>query len=190
MDLIPIREQTTIAGSPEEVWPLVADPTAVVKCIPGATLEVQRPDGVYPASITVKFGPTVATFSGEVTVIYDNAARRCTVEGRGIDERGASSALVSAVVSLSGDTDCVLVVDGGFSVAGPLETFANAGGVYVARALLAEFAANVAKLVGREQASAADASSSPPPAPAALHGGRLLWRAFAGWLRQLIFGKG
>ena len=38
-------------------------------------------------------------------------------------------------------------------VTGPLETFANAAGVHLARAILAEFAENVAKLVA-EQAAA------------------------------------
>jgi hypothetical protein len=40
----------------------------------------------------------------------------------------------------------VLKVEGNFNVTGPLETFANAGGVHVARAILAEFAENAPKV--------------------------------------------
>jgi hypothetical protein len=87
----------------------------------------------------------------------------------------------------------VLAVDGGFNVAGPLETFASAGGVHVARALLAEFAKNMATVVAAKRAGSAQSgatapvpASAPVPAAAELQGGRLLWRAFLGWLRQLL----
>jgi hypothetical protein len=62
-------------------------------------------------------------------------------------ERGASRALASGVVTVSGRDVTELAVDGSFTVSGPLETFAHAGGVHVARALLAEFSANLAKRV-------------------------------------------
>ena len=47
---------------------------------------------------------------------------------------------------MTGDRTTLLIVEGHFNVTGPLETFANAGGVHLARAILAEFAENVAKL--------------------------------------------
>ena len=189
-NLTPIREQTTISGSIAEVWPLLSDPALVASCIPGTTLEAQRPDGIYPAAITVKFGPTVATFTGELKVTYNHEAHRCEVEGRGIDGRGASNVLVAVTVSLEGASSTELVVDGGFSVSGPLENFASSGGVYVARALLAEFAANMAQVIRQRQGGDAGGAEPLPAAPAAeLRGGSLLWRAFLGWIRQLIFGK-
>ena len=55
------------------------------------------------------------------------------------------------------------VIDGQFSVSGPLETFANAGGVHVARALLAEFSANIAKQVSIRSAVSNRRSSSLQP---------------------------
>jgi carbon monoxide dehydrogenase subunit G len=189
-DLIPISEKTSIPGSPDEVWPLLSDPNAVVLCVPGAAITAQRPDGTYEATITVKFGPTTARFSGEVIVNYDHAARHCNVEGRGIDQRGASRALVSLLVGIEGKDSSVLSVDGGFNVAGPLETFASAGGVHVARALLAEFAKNMAAVVEtkRMQSPQASATALPQDKPVAaeLHGGKLLWNAFLSWLSQLF----
>ena len=56
------------------------------------------------------------------------------VEG---DVAGASRALANGVVRISGADTTELAIDGSFTVSGPLETFANAGGVHVARALLA-----------------------------------------------------
>ncbi|GGG27045.1 hypothetical protein GCM10010964_13700 [Caldovatus sediminis] len=202
--MVSISERTEIPAPLDEVWPLLSDPATVASCIPGAQLAPDQGDGLWRGSIRVKFGPTVAVFRGEATLDFDHGARRCTIEGRGIDQRGASRALASGVITASGGPTTVLDIDGSFTVTGPLETFANAGGVHVARALLAEFSGNMAKVVaerrgagpapaaaegaGREPAAPPQA---PPRAPAAaeLSAARLLWRAFLSWLRSL-FGKG
>ena len=189
--MIPLSEQFTIPGPPEEIWPLLRDPALVASCIPGAALTTQAPDGVYQGTVTVKFGPTIAVFRGEATLTYDDAARRCTIEGRGIDQRGASRLLVSSVVTAGGTDTTLVTMDGGFSVTGPLETFAQAGGVHVARALMGEFAKNIARIVEERRVPAAGAAASPsptPPSAGSIGAGALLWKAFLGWLKQ-IFSK-
>lgn len=194
--MIAIREDVTIPSPPEAVWPLLSDPALVASCIPGATLVKAGEDGAYQGTMRVRFGPTVATFRGEARLAYDHAARRCTIEGRGIDGRGASRANASGVVEASGEAATVLKVEGNFTVTGPLETFANAGGVHLARAILAEFAANMAKLIAERTTPAVEAQTEPAAAPAAppqageLRAGGLLWRAFLSWLRQVFRGKG
>jgi carbon monoxide dehydrogenase subunit G len=180
-----LSEKTTIPSPAGLVWPLLRDPALVASCIPGATLSPDQGDGLWRGSVRVKFGPTVAVFRGEASLVFDDAARTCTIEGRGIDGRGASRALASGVVKVSGNDTTELGIDGSFSVSGPLETFANAGGVHVARALLAEFSANIAKQVGSPAVAAPPPEAAPSPAPAAELGGfGLLWRAFLSWLRS------
>ena len=76
----------------------------------------------------------------------------------------------------------VLKVEGNFNVTGPLETFANAGGVHLARAILAEFAENIARLMAEQTigatgeaapfAEAAATASAPPPKSLAAQAGR------------------
>ena len=201
--MVALTERTTIPLPAAEVWPLLSDPSLVASCIPGATLAPDQGDGLWRGNIRVKFGPTVAVFRGEASLAFDHAARQCTIEGRGIDGRGASRALASGVVKVTGDEVTELAVDGSFTVSGPLETFANAGGVHVARALLAEFSTNMAKLaterrvppIGASAAAPAEAAPAPPPpappppAAAELSGGRLLWQAFLSWLRSLTGNK-
>ena len=197
--MVALTEKTTIALPADEVWPLLSEPALVASCIPGAELAPDQGDGLWRGSIRVKFGPTVAVFRGEAGLTFDHAARTCTIEGRGIDGRGASRALASGTVKVSGKETTELAIDGSFTVSGPLETFANAGGVHVARALLAEFSANIAKLVAERRPAAAPVAASArrrrrlprhralattPPA-AELSGRRLLWRAFLSWLRSL-----
>jgi carbon monoxide dehydrogenase subunit G len=179
--MISIREEITIA---QAVWPLLSDPAVVASCIPGATLTKADDKGAYQGTMRVKFGPTVAQFRGEAKLAYDHTARRCTVEGRGIDGRGASRANATGIVEATGAETTLLKVEGNFHVTGPLETFANAGGVHLARALLAEFAANVAKLM-----DAQDGEAQPLDEAAALSGGKILSRAAASWVREKFSGK-
>ena len=201
-----ISEQTRIPSPLAEVWPLLSDPATVAGCIPGAQLAPDQGDGVWRGSIRVRFGPTAAVFRGEATLAFDHEAHRCTIEGRGIDQRGASRALSSGtILAQEEDGATLLTVSGGFTVTGPLETFANAGGVHLARALLAEFSANMAKLVEERRAAApvaappAPADAAPamppptPPPPAAapeISAVRLLWQALKSWLRSLFDTKG
>ncbi|MCA3408070.1 MAG: SRPBCC family protein [Roseomonas sp.] len=206
-----ISEQTLIPAPLGVVWPLLSDPAEVAACIPGAQLAPSTGDGLWRGSIKVKFGPTTAAFRGEAKLEYDHDAHRCRIEGRGIDQRGASRALANGDVLAVAEGDATrLTVNGSFTVTGPLETFANAGGVHVARALLAEFANNMANRAmaaapaaapvveqSAPEAPAAVAPAapappppSPPPAPAAeLNAFGLLWRAFLSWISSL-FGKG
>jgi carbon monoxide dehydrogenase subunit G len=204
-----ISEQTLIPAPLGVVWPLLSDPAEVAACIPGAQLAPSTGDGLWRGSIKVKFGPTVAAFRGEAKLDYDHDAHRCSIEGRGIDQRGASRALATGEVLAAAEGNSTrLTVNGGFTVTGPLETFANAGGVHVARALLAEFANNMANRAMAAMPAATPAASDnganapsmaaapaappapPPPAPAAeLNAFGLLWRAFLSWISSL-FGKG
>lgn len=198
-----VTETTTIPSPADKVWPLLRDPALVASCIPGATLSPDQGDGMWRGSIRVKFGPTVAVFRGEASLAFDDAAKTCTIEGRGIDGRGASRALASGLVRVSGGDTTELAIDGTFSVSGPLETFANAGGIHVARALLAEFSANMAKKLAEQTppvppatippdgaaplaappGSTAPSPPSAPPLAAEISGFGLLWRAFLSWLR-------
>ena len=208
-----ISEQTLIPAPLSVVWPLLSDPAEVASCIPGAQLAPSTGDGLWRGAIKVKFGPPTAAFRGEAKLDYDHEAHRCRIEGRGIDQRGASRALANGEVLAAAEGDGTrLTVNGSFTVTGPLETFANAGGVHVARALLAEFANNMANramaaapaatpvpepaLPGAADAPAPQAAAPapppapPPPAPAAeINAFSLLWRAFLSWLSGL-FGKG
>jgi carbon monoxide dehydrogenase subunit G len=208
-----ISEQTLIPAPLSVVWPLLSDPAEVASCIPGAQLAPSTGDGLWRGAIKVKFGPTTAAFRGEAKLDYDHEAHRCRIEGRGIDQRGASRALANGEVLAAAEGGGTrLTVNGSFTVTGPLETFANAGGVHVARALLAEFANNMANramaaapaatpvpepaLPGAADAPAPQAAAPapppapPPPAPAAeINAFSLLWRAFLSWISSL-FGKG
>src|SRR5215472_2337248 len=194
--MISIREEIAISMPPDVLWPILSDPQMVASCIPGAVLTKSGEGDIYQGTMRVKFGPTVALFRGEAKLAYDHPGRRCTIQGRGIDGRGASRANASGTVEASGGDTTLLKVEGHFNVTGPLETFANAGGVHLARAVLAEFAENVATVVAEqahppapgpdpltasmdtERGETTQRNQAITPAASALKGGRVLWRAF------------
>lgn len=190
--MILLVEEFDIPGPPEAVWPLLSDPIVVASCIPGATLESDDAAGSFRGSMKVKFGPTAVVFKGQIELIYDHDQRRCTIRGRGIDQRGASRANAYGTVSISGTDTTHGVLQGGFGLTGPLETFARTGGLHVARALLAEFVKNMTRIVVERAAATPAAATlresgsmlSNSGSGTALSAFSLLRSALLGWVRQ------
>ena len=181
--MIDLKEQFVVAATPDEVWPLMSDPAVVAACIPGAELNELTPEGAHRGKITFKFGPTVAVFRGEAKLTYEHAVKRCLIEARGIDQRGASRARARFEVDAKGADTTEVTLDGGYEVAGPLEMFASAGGVYVARVLLAEFAANLLRVIEQRRAGAGDAV---PEQAQAASGAKILGRALLDGARGIM----
>ena len=117
-----LKEKFSIAAPPDEVWPLMSDPAVVAACIPGAELNELTPEGAHRGKVTFKFGPTVAVFRGETRLTYDHAAKRCLIEARGIDQKGASRARARFEVAATGSETTDVTMEGTFDVAGPLES--------------------------------------------------------------------
>lgn len=184
--MIDLKEKFSVPAPPDEVWPLMSDPAVVAACIPGAELTELTPDGAHRGKVTFKFGPTVAVFRGEAKLTYDHPVKRCLIEARGIDQKGASRARARFDLEARGaDTTEVteVTLEGGFEVAGPLEMFASAGGVHVARALMKDFAANIANVIEQRRASGTDAVLEQAPAAS---GTKIIGRALLDGARDLV----
>jgi carbon monoxide dehydrogenase subunit G len=172
---VELKESFSIAAPPDEVWPLMSDPAVVAACIPGAELNERTADGGYRGKVTFKFGPTVAVFRGETRLTYDHAVKRCSIDARGIDQKGASRARAQLELQAQGAETTEVSVEGTFDMAGPLETFASAGGVHVARALMKDFATNITTAIEQRRAGGSDAvPEDAPPASGTKIIGRVL----------------
>lgn len=180
--MIELKEKFSVPAPPDEVWPLMSDPAVVAACIPGAELTELTADGAHRGKVTFKFGPTVAVFRGEAKLTYDHPVKRCLIEARGIDQKGASRARARFDLEARGTDTTDVTMEGGFEVAGPLEMFASAGGVHVARVLMAEFAANIANVIERRRLG--DTTDVGNAAPAS--GTKILGRALLDGARGLI----
>lgn len=187
--MITIREQFEVAAPLEQVWPLLSDPSFVVTCVPGATLVADRGGDTYDGALSVKFGPVVATFNGTAQIKFDHPGRSCTIEARGQDQRGASRASASAAVTTTEqDGRTTVLVEGGFTINGPLAQFARTGGQHLAREMLAEFSRNLAQRLAPSAPTGEAKETIPLTSQPArqLSGFGLMWRVLLRWMRGLL----
>ena len=101
--MIEISQRFVVPAPPDEVWAVLADPHAVVECIPGAALDEDLGDGGYRGSLSVRFGPLRVRFTGSVTLELDEAERAGQITGQGRDAQGGTKD-ISAEVIVSGKT--------------------------------------------------------------------------------------
>jgi carbon-monoxide dehydrogenase small subunit len=185
-----IHRAFTIARTPDEVWAFFADLDHVVRCLPGARLSQPPAGDRIEGVMAVKLGPITARFAGAGQVTRDEAARRGTIMGAGMDQAGGSHATGELEYGVepdgAGGTRVTMTVRALLS--GPLAQFSRGGIVedLVAR-MTQEFARNLeATLAG----AAAPASEAPLQAGALLRTvlfGRIkaaLRRLFGGWTRS------
>ena len=77
----------------EKVWAILSDPRKVATCVPGAQITGQVDEKTYQGAISVKVGPSVTNYKGDVQIVrLDAAAREIEILGKGQDVRGRGSA--------------------------------------------------------------------------------------------------
>src|SRR5215472_10850880 len=77
----------------EKVWAFLSDPRKVVTCVPGAQITEQVDDKNYKGAISVKVGPSVTDYRGEVQIVrLDAQNHEIEILGKGQDVRGRGSA--------------------------------------------------------------------------------------------------
>jgi carbon monoxide dehydrogenase subunit G len=90
----------------EEVWTFLSDPRKVVTCVPGAQITEQVDERTYKGSISVKVGPSVTDYRGEVQVVrLDPEAHEIEILGKGQDVRGKGSASMKMTGKLTATPD-------------------------------------------------------------------------------------
>jgi uncharacterized protein len=87
-------EKTFQVNEPiEKVWVFLSDPRKVATCVSGAKITEQVDEKTYKGSISVKVGPTVTDYNGEVQIVrLDAANHEIEILGKGQDVRGRGSA--------------------------------------------------------------------------------------------------
>ncbi len=77
----------------ERVWSFLSDPRKVASCVPGAQITDQVDDKTYKGTISVKLGPSVTDYRGEVQIVrLDSEHHEIEILGKGQDVRGRGSA--------------------------------------------------------------------------------------------------
>ena len=160
------------------VWAAIHDPVLVAACVPGARL-VSVVGECLTGEVRATLGPIETLFTGEGTMVFDEADRRAEISGGGRDTRTGSRLSARAVLKLrdldSNATQATLSIE--YTLRGPLAQFARG-------AVVREFAAQIAEITARNLATRLRGET--PEAPRRLSIGGLTLRAIWRRLRAVL----
>jgi len=182
-------EKTFQVSEPvEKVWSLLSDPAKVASCVPGAQITEKIDDKTYKGSISVKVGPSVTDYKGEVQILrLDPQNHEVEIQGKGQDVRGRGSASMTMTGKLA-------VVDGGatqvtsiseVNVVGILAQMGSRVITEVSNIMFDKFTQNFQELLQQQptgQPAAVVAETKPEPVEA----GSIAWQAIKQMFRRLL----
>ena len=168
-----MTQRLRIAAPLEAVWQAVQNPALIAGCVPGASLTEQQ-EGKIAGELALALGPMQARFVGRATLGF-GPGHVAWVQGEGRDALSGTrlTARVDATAQADGPGAAVLVLAVRYTLRGPLAQFARG-------AVVAAFAAEIAKTVGANLA--AKLAGTAPPVPSRLGLGRLLLAVLRRWL--------
>jgi carbon monoxide dehydrogenase subunit G len=115
--VIEIRERFDVPAEPDRVWEVLADPYAVVGCVPGASIAGQEDDGSLDASVMVKFGPTRVSFKVRAMLELDEPAHQGHITAQGRDGIGGTRMKSTATFGVQpGPGRLASLIEGGASL--------------------------------------------------------------------------
>lgn len=166
----------------DQVWKLLSDPRHVAGCVPGAQITEAVDERTFKGSVSVKVGPSVTNYKGEVRFDrLDAAAHEMELAGKGQDVKGRGS----ASMKMSGRLRSL--PDGGTEVATVAEVnvvgiLAQLGGRVindVSDVMFGEFTKRFQQQLQQAAPAAAspDPAQAPQPAPQPVNAPAIFFRA-------------
>ena len=139
--VIEVDERFEVQAEPTTVWQLLADPHAVVGCVPGAAIVAVNDDGSLETTLTVKFGPVGVSFQAHAELDLDPEAMRGRLNARGRDKQGGARFQASASFGVSAlEAGTSVTTHGEVEISGRLASMIEGGANVVAKRMSAEFA--------------------------------------------------
>jgi carbon monoxide dehydrogenase subunit G len=141
--MIEVHETFEVAATPDRVWQVLADAYEVVRCVPGAAIVGQDPDGALDTTISVKFGPLSVGFQAKASLELDPAARRGQITARGRDKQGGARFQARATFGVEPDATgggSVVATHGEVDISGRLASLIEGGAGVVVKRMAADFA--------------------------------------------------
>ncbi len=173
-----LNQILSIAAPAEQVWAALRDPSLIASCLPGATVTARDGDRIK-GEMVAALGPIQATFTGDATLTYDDAARTGHVSGSGRDNASGTRLQADAAFRLTekSPAESEIVIDVTYALKGPLAQFGRGP---IVRVFAAELGAMVARnLEARLRGETNDAGTT-------MRAGGLMWRVAWQWLRDLL----
>ena len=182
-------EKTFQVNEPiEKVWSYLSDPTKGSGCVPGAQITEKVDDKTYKGSISVKVGPSVTDYKGEVQILrLDPQNHEIEIQGKGQDVRGRGSAsmtMTGKLVTLNGGATQVTSTSE-VNVVGILAQMGSRVIAEVSNIMFEKFSQNFQALLQQPVDRPGVATADVRPA-APIEGGSIVWQAFKQMLARLL----
>jgi len=180
-----IEKNFQVPEPAEKVWAILSDPRKVVTCVPGAQITAQVDEKTYQGAISVKVGPSVTNYKGDVQIVrLDAPAREIEILGKGQDVRGRGSASMKMTGRLralpDGGTEIASVSE--VNIVGILAQMGSRVIAEVSNIMFDQFVKNFQALL--KQPSDAPESQPIPAAEASpINATSLAWKATKGLFR-------
>ncbi|HMK23965.1 MAG TPA: SRPBCC family protein [Terriglobales bacterium] len=176
-----IEKTFSVAEPLDKVWAFLSDPTKVASCVPGAHITEQVDDKTYKGTISVKVGPSVTDYHGEVQIVrLDSQNHEIEILGKGQDVRGRGSASMKMTGKLrtlpSGDTEVISVSE--INVVGILAQMGGRVISEVSNIMFGEFTKNFQARLQQPADAAAESGAATP-----IKASSLAWEAAKGLFR-------
>ena len=139
--MIEVDERFEVPAPPERVWQILADPQAVVGCVPGASITSTNDDGSLETAVTVKFGPLGVAFAAHADLELDHSAMQGRITARGRDKQGGARFTASAAFGVAPAGEGSLVTTRGeVDITGRLASMIEGGAGVVVKRMSTDFA--------------------------------------------------
>jgi carbon monoxide dehydrogenase subunit G len=143
--MIEVDEQFDVPAPADAVWQLLADPYAVVGCVPGAAIVGEQADGSFETTLTVKFGPVGVAFRAQAVLELRADARTGQLTARGKDKQGGARFEATATFSVAdhppgSGSGSVVSMHAQVDISGRLASLIEGGAGIVVKRMSADFA--------------------------------------------------
>jgi carbon monoxide dehydrogenase subunit G len=182
-------EKTFQVNEPiEKVWSLLSDPATVASCVPGAQITEKVDEKTYKGSISVKVGPSVTDYKGDVQILrLDPQKHEIEIQGKGQDVRGRGSAsmtMTGKLATLDGGATQVISTSE-VNVVGILAQMGARVITEVSNVMFDKFSQNFQALL-QQRPNLQPASASADVKPEAVEAGSIAWQAVKQMFRRLL----
>lgn len=190
---VEINKVFPIDGPSSNAWAFLQDISKVAGCMPGAEITEQVDESNYVGKVKVKVGPATMAFNGKILVQNIDAEKReMTMQGKGQDTKGSSSATMdlTAHVRETEDGKCEVVGVSVVTVTGKMASLGGRMMNQVSDQILNQFGVNFVNnvLAMGEGEAAEEAAVKAAEVPKELNGLAFAWNLIMGMIKG-VFGK-
>ncbi len=187
-----IQNRFEVPIPPEAAWPLLMDISFTAPCFPGAELLEKIDADTYKGRVTVRLGPLMMVFAGNLHVENRNeAAHSATVRATWTETKGRGNAVAMTSFTMQErGSGTAVVVDSDVQLAGQVAQYGRGTGMIaeLSAQLISKFAANLSAKI-RAVPPAQDeltAEKIAPPSQPEVSAFELLWKALVNRLRRIF----